>query len=292
MSFIITTVSPETVVQISDTRLSSLDNQSLISDELRKSLIVQGNKAHLVLGWTGLATTGNGHNTTEWLFKTLFEMNAVELPIDEIVQHLTTSATAHFATLKALDKRSHFLMGGWEQSGGPFLCTVSNYVSLDEMAEIQIGPKHHIPSMSEVAVAAPAFVACTERFQEPRNEHFVVSVMGDFVKSKWERHFHGLKKLLKKRAEASKISSACRQIALAAAAHSPKTIGKNLIGVEMNSAGHATCSFYSEDGGEAVLVPPILSPEGCSTGGTIRTVVSGDGVITRLQAKIAKNKLD
>ena len=42
---------------------------------------------------------------------------------------------------------------------------------------------------------------------------------------------------------------------------------------------------------EAMLVPPILSPEGCSTGGTIRTVVSGDEVIARLQAKIARKKV-
>ncbi len=291
LSFIITVISPENAVQISDTRISSLANQSLITDEQRKSLIVRGKKAHFMLGWIGLACTDGGHNTADWLFKTLFEMNAVELPIDDIVQHLRTSATAHFASLKARDKRSVFVIAGWQQSE-PFLCIVSNYVSLNATNEIHDDAKHRIPSFSEADVAAPEFLGWSEHFKKPRKEHFLVNVMGDFVGCKLDRHFSGLKNLLKKRADASKVSTACRQIALKAASHSPKTIGRNLIGVEMDSGGRAKCSFYSEDGAEAVLVPPVLSPEGCSTESTIRIVISGDEVITRLHAKIARRKVD
>jgi hypothetical protein len=49
----------------------------------------------------------------------------------------------------------------------------------------------------------------------------------------------------------------CRQIVLEAGRHG-KTIGKDLIAVEMDSTGHNHCSHYSEDGAEVILVPDIL----------------------------------
>ena len=55
MSFVITSISPETVVQVSDMRLSALSDKSVLSDKQRKSIIVMGRQAHFVLGWVGLA---------------------------------------------------------------------------------------------------------------------------------------------------------------------------------------------------------------------------------------------
>jgi len=48
-----------------------------------------------------------------------------------------------------------------------------------------------------------------------------------------------------------------RQIALEAGRHG-KTIGKDLIAVEMDRTGDTHCSHYSEDGAEVILVPDIL----------------------------------
>jgi hypothetical protein len=290
MSFIITTVSPETVVQVSDTRHSSLTNQSSLDEDLRKTLIVRGKKAHFVLGWIGLASTDDHHrhNTADWLFKTLYEMNAVELTIEDIAELLQTSATAHFENLHALDKRSLFVMAGWQESE-PFLCTVSNYTFPNATEENHAGPQHHVPSFSEAAVAAPAFRGWTQRFRNLKEQDYLVMVMGDFDRGKLKGHLRGLESVLKKRADAKNISGACRQIALEAAAHR-KTIGTNLIGAEMDKTGHAYCSFYSENGAETILVPDILSPEASSTQGTLRTVVSGPDVTVRVEAKIAVKK--
>jgi hypothetical protein len=69
-------------------------------------------------------------------------------------------------------------------------------------------------------------------------------------------HFRGLEGL-KKGAGGAEISSVCRQIALEAGPHG-KTIGKDLIAVEMDRTGHTHCSHYSEDGAEVILVPDIL----------------------------------
>ena len=77
---------------------------------------MKGKKAHFVLGWCGLATTDEGHNTTDSLFKVLYETDAVELSIEDIAGHLERLATAHFVNLKPLDKRGLFVMGGWQQS--------------------------------------------------------------------------------------------------------------------------------------------------------------------------------
>src|ERR1700693_2082036 len=128
MSFIITTASLKTVVQVSDTRHSSLANQRPLDDELRKTLIVQGMRARFVHGWLGEHRRPAPHKTADWIFKTLFEMNAVELSIEDIADRLQFLATTHFAKLTALDKRILFVMAGWEKSE-PFVCIVSNYVS-------------------------------------------------------------------------------------------------------------------------------------------------------------------
>jgi hypothetical protein len=206
MSFIVTTVSPETVVQVSDTRHSSLANQLPIDDDLRKTLVVRGRKTHFVLGWAGLATDVlRLHNTGEWLFKALFERNATELRIEDIALHLETLATTHFASLEALDKRCVFVMAGWQQSE-PFLCTVSNYCRVLNSVSpgaIQTSRRHHIPSVSEAAVAASKFHGSIQRFRDITERDYVVNVMGDFKPDKLKRHFMGLESLLKKRARAS-----------------------------------------------------------------------------------------
>jgi hypothetical protein len=83
-----------------------------------------------------------------------------------------------------------------------------------------------------------------------------VNVTGDCNPAKLRAHFRGLEGL-KKGAGEAEISSVCRQIALEAGRHG-KTIGKDLVAVEMDRNGHNHCSHYSEDGAEVILVPDIL----------------------------------
>lgn len=289
MSFVITTVSPETVVQVSDTRLSSLADQSVISESVRKSLIVKGKEAQFVLGWCGLATADKGHSTGDWLFRVLYEMDAVNLSPDEIAGNLATMATERFPKLVALDKRFNFVLGGWDKSG-PFVAGGSNYVALNSEEESVSQLKHHIPSFSETAAANSNFQAWVQRFRNPTKDHFLVEVMGDCDPAKLKTLFKGLKCLLKKKAAAAVISSACRQIALEAGRHS-KTIGKDLIALEMERNGHVYCAYYSEEGKEVMLVPDMLSLHGSSTQFTIRPSLSGDPTKVRVQGKIIKRPL-
>jgi hypothetical protein len=115
-----------------------------------------------------------------------------------------------------------------------------------------------------------------------------VTVLGDYNPKKLMTHFRGLEGLLKRRAGKEAIGAACRQIALVAADLS-QTINRNLITVEMDSTGQTHCSYHSEDGAEAMVVPDTLSLQGGSTQATIHTIVSGDQVTIRIQAKVARN---
>jgi len=275
----------EILVYVCDTRLSSLSDKSELPESLRKCLIVKGTQAHFVLGWTGLATTDGGHHTADWLFQVLYEMNAVELSPEQIIGNLINLATARFRSLDALDLRCHFLLGGWHKSE-PFIGDVSNYVFLDSPELSDSGLKHHIPSFTETAIE-PEFRGSIRRFKNLTAHHYHVDVVGDCNPAKLKTSLRGLEGLLKKRVEAAKIVSACRQIALEAGRYS-QTIGKDLIAVEMDRAGNIHSSHYSEQGTEVLLVPDFLGVRGGSTHMALHTSLSEDQVTVRLKGKIIK----
>lgn len=286
MSFVITTLSPETVVQVSDTRLSSLADRSVMAEDLRKSLIVQGTKGQFVVGWVGLATTDEGHRTADWLFRALCDMDAVQLSPDKIVGRLAKLATDQFKGIRAKDKRCEFILAGWYDSQ-PFFGVLSNYLVLDVSLESDSGLRHHLPSYKESAVAMPEFQGCVERFKNSTERHYSVKVLGDGDGSKLKMGLRGLEQLMKTRAQAARISHACRQIALEAARNS-STINKNLIAVEMERTGQAQCVYYSEEGTETMLMPDTISMNGASTQMTLSATVSGDQAKVRIRGKIRK----
>lgn len=287
MSFVITTVRPEDVVQISETRHSDLETESVISEHLRKTFIVRGRQAYFVLGWVGLASTrySGKYTTTDWLFEALANMNAVELTIEEIADRLGALATARFRELSTADKDKHttFMMAGW-QHREPFLCTVSNYIDVYNRVSSPFDLRHHIPTVRQSRDIFPKFEVSIQQFKDIKPQNYVVHVMGDFDPEKLKPHFMGLESLLKKRASASEISGACVQITLEAAEHSD-TVGKNLIGVEMDCMGRTIVSSRTET--DEFLAPPYLGLDGAHKNGRMRIVVSGDEISVTAQATVA-----
>lgn len=286
MSFVITVLSPETIVQVSDTRLSSLVDRSVTAEDLRKSLIVKGTTGQFVVGWVGLATTDQGHRTADWLFQVLCDMDAVQLSPDEVVGHLAKLASDRFKGLRARDKRCEFVLAGWHDSQ-PFFGVVSNYSVLDMSLESDSGLRHHMPSYKQSAVALPEFQGWVERFKNLTVRHYSVKVLGDCDRSKLKTSLRGLEHLMKTRTPAAGISQACRQIALEAARNS-STINNNLIAVEMERTGQAHCVYYSEEGTETMLIPDTISMDGGSTQITLSAIVSGDQANVRMRGKIRK----
>ena len=195
-------------------------------------------------------------------------------------------ATQHFEGLRAKDKRCEFVLGGWHDSQ-PFFGVVSNYVSLNESEMKDMDLRHHMPSYSESACARTKFQGWIERFNRLTERHYSVKAMGDCDPSKLKTGFRGLEGLLKKGVSASRICEACRQIASEAGRHS-KTIGKDLIAIDMERDGQIHSSYYSENGSEAMLIPDMLSIEGAWT--QMRTcAIASDGELKlHLQGKIRK----
>jgi hypothetical protein len=239
-----------------------------------------------VLGWIGLASTQFGYNTSTWLFKALGEMNAVELTIEEIGNRLGQLATTRFLELSTPDEHKHtaFVMAGWQQ-GEPFICTVSNYVDVYSRISPALDLRHHIPTIREAKNIFPKFESSIQRFRDIKGQDYVVHVMGDFDRDDLESHFRGLEGLLKKHAPSDQISGACMQIVLEASKHSG-TVGRTLVGVEMDSGGRMMWPFYTET--DEIIVPAYLGLDGAHTEGRMSVAISGDELNVRAEAKVAK----
>jgi hypothetical protein len=284
MSFVITCVCPESVIQVSDTRLSNLSDRSVLPIEQRKSIVVMGEQAHFVLGWVGLAKVSN-HDTGDWLYQQMYGMNAVDLPLDRIAGDLTGLATRDFAALpvSAVDRRCHFVLGGWYKELGapkPFTCVIYN----DLIFHAAKG--HGLATFTQAKEAAPEFLYSIASFLPVKLAYYVFPI-GDCMSRALSCHFSGLKSLMKRHAGAAAISAACRQIALEAACHTT-TISRNLISVEMDNRGCVRCSYYDEDGVEVMLIPDILSTQGTLLKSTLTAEIVGDQMTIKLRGKTVK----
>jgi hypothetical protein len=287
MSFVITPISRKITVQVSDTRITSFGGKSVLSETQRKTLVVLGSQARFVVGWVGMALDATfRHNTGEWLYETLRDMDAITLTIDEIARRLESLATTYVAGLTAGDKRLVFVMTGWQDSE-PFIAMVSNYHTvINKRSPDDTSKTHHIPDVTEASVAAPTFKGNVQRYAKKTEQDYVVNAFGDFDSKKLQPAFMGLERLMKKQVPASEIAGACRRITLEASTHSKtKTIGRNLIGVELDISGKSQCWFYSENELAATLIPPILGIEGSSRSAKI--IYMRDGTVS-IEAKTTK----
>jgi hypothetical protein len=126
--------------------------------------------------------------------------------------------------------------------------------------------------------------------KKPQSKHpYVVTVTGDDVTAReLETYWRGLRGLLRHRAHSSRISTACRQIALAIAARQEekkkndvryvKTVGKSLLAIEMDNSGAAQCLFYPEDGSSTlVLAADMISPALNTKSVTMDRKINKDG---------------
>lgn len=289
MSLVITTVSRDSVVQVSETRLSSLRDRSPLCDDQRKSIVVVGKYTRFVLGWVGLAREPkySKHDTGQWLREALCAIDAVELPIDRIAAALTGLATQHFGSLplSAKDKRCQFVLGGWSTASGqqtPFTYVIYNDLIFNGASEDR-GQQ----VLTASGTAAPHFMYSISSFT-PIKRPFLVTVIGDFDATSLMVHFRGLRGLLKRRTESRAISAVCRQIVLEAARRRQSTVGKILLGVEMNSEGSTWCSYYNEQGDEELLVPDMLTERGFVANASVRPRVVGDELKIRVHAQVAR----
>lgn len=125
MTLIITSLSDDTIVQVSDRRVTR--NGVLVDDECNKAVFVVCKDARFSIAYTGLAEIF-GNRTDEWIFNYLTSINAGCLSFPDILKSLHSklaSKAAHLLRLGPYRKLS-FVFAGFGPPG-PFLATLSNF---------------------------------------------------------------------------------------------------------------------------------------------------------------------
>jgi hypothetical protein len=284
MSIVITVVSKNAIVQVSDLRLSSLKDGEPLPQLQRKSMLILGRHAAFVLGWAGFAKTDDDRfNTGDWLFRALNHINAVELPLADIAGNLTGEATHAFDGLRVPQKNKgcRFLLGGWQRTAGNaelFTGVIFNDLSHNSQ------PQYGESVWSESSTVDTKFMYAVASFG-PVEFPYNVQAIGSVKKPEKIRHqMRVLKKVMDNRGEAAAIVRACVDVAREAARHT-RTIGEDLIVLSLEKNGRKRCVFLSKEDGEEALVPDVISLSGSTTQGTIRTIFSGDSVSFKFRAK-------
>lgn len=289
MSIVITVVSKKVIVQVSDIRLSSIRGAEPLPQLQRKSILVVGKHAAFVLGWAGFAKTDDAFagteyefNTGDWLFRTLNHIKAVETPLADTTANLTGQATYAFDRLRVpqKDKGCRFVLGGWQRiSENPELFTGVVFNDLNYNGQPQYGE----PVWSESSTVSTQFMYSLASFG-PVEFPYSVQVIGSVKPEKIRHKMRILKKVMDKQGGTAAITRACLDIAREAESHT-RTISKDLIAVTLEKNGRARCAFLSKEGTEEALMPDVISLSGSTTQGTIRTILSGDGVTVKFRAK-------
>lgn len=284
MSIVITVVTKNVVVQVSDVRLTSLNDGKPLAELQRKSMLVVGTDAVFVIGWAGFAQSSDRHfNTGDWLFRALNHIRAFELPLADIAGNLTGEATHAFNRLREPQKRRgcRFVLGGWHRTSGNaelFTGVIFNNLIYNSQ------PHHGQSVWSESSTVNTQFMYSLASFA-PVEFPYNVHIIGSVKKPEWiQRELRVLRKVMDKRGGATAITRACVDVAREAAGHT-STISKDLVLVNLKKNGSFKSAFLPERGTEEWLVPDVTTPEVSTTQGTIRAILSGDEISVKFRAK-------
>ena len=284
MSIVITVVTKNVVVQVSDVRLTSLNDGRPLDQLQRKSMLVVGTDAVFVIGWAGFAQSSDRHfNTGDWLFRALNHIRAFELPLAGVAGNLTGEATYAFNRLREPQKRKgcRFVLGGWHRTGGNaelFTGVIFNDLIYNSQSQ------HGQSVWSESPTVNTQFMYSLASFA-PLEFPYNVHIIGSVKKPEWiQGELRVLRKVMDNRGGAAAIARGCVDIARKAAGYTG-TIGKDLIIVTLNKNGVLNSAFLSENGTQEWVVPDVITPKGGTTQGTIRAILSGDEISVKFRAK-------
>src|SRR5208337_26226 len=135
MTLVVTALTPQFVVQLSDMRLTDLTTQAVRNEEQSKAIVLSTADARVVVGWCGLATdTHNRHNTGDWLMDALPRLASRQpaLRFPEFINQFTADATTKFQSIaEPLDQKAcSIMMAGWmaprSDTAVPVTVVVSN----------------------------------------------------------------------------------------------------------------------------------------------------------------------
>jgi hypothetical protein len=286
MSIVITVVTKNVVVQVSDVRLTSLSDGKPLDKKQRKSVLVLGSDAAFVIGWTGFAESSDGQfKTGDWLFNTLNHIRAFEKPLTDIAGDLTGQADYAFNQLREpqSNKGCRFVLGGWHRkNGNAELFTVVIFNDLLENTRRQA----HEPPLIESSTVSTQFKYLPGFFLPVEFPH-TVHVTGS-AKPEWiEDQMRVLRKVMDNQGGEAAITRACVDVARRAAGYT-STISKELIVAMLKKTGEFTTVYLPENDTESWLVPDVITPSGATTQGRIEAIFSGGEVSATFRAQVLK----
>jgi hypothetical protein len=284
MSIVITVVTKNVIVQVSDVRLTFLNDGKRLDELQRKSMLVVGTDAVFVIGWAGFAQSSDRHfNTGDWLFRALNHIRAFESPLADIAGNLTGEATYAFNRLREPQNRKgcRFVLGGWHRTSGNaelFTGVIFNDLIYNSQ------PQHGQSVWSESSTANTQFMYSLASFA-PLEFPYNVHIIGGVQKPEWiQRELRVLRKVMDNRGGVAAIARACVNIARKAAGYT-STISKDLIIVTLKKNGGFNFAFLPEKGTQEWLVPDVITAKGGTTQGTIRATLSGDEISVKFRAR-------
>jgi hypothetical protein len=291
MSIVITVVTENVVVQVSDVRLTSIKYGTPLDKKQRKSILVVGTDAAFVIGWTGFAESINRRfNTGDWLFRTLNRIKAYEKPLVDILGDLTGEAEVAFRELPdAQDtKGCHFSLGGWHRENGAVkLFGAIIYNNLVYNPPVANDPRQAQEPLTESATVSPTFLYLPASFLPVEFPH-LVRVDSPGMKPEWiKEQMRVLRIVMDNQGGEQAIVRACVDVARQAAGWTG-TISKDLIVATLKKSGDFTVSYLPESDTEEYLFPDIITPRGATTQASVRAIVSGDEVSGTFKAQVLK----
>lgn len=286
MSIVITVVTENVVVQVSDIRLTSLENFKPLAQLQRKSMIAIGTDAAFVIGWTGFAQSADRKfNTGDWLFRTLNHIKAFEKPLRDIAGDLTGQADHAFNELREpqKDKGCRFVLGGWHRRNGN--AEMFSGVVFNDLIQ-NPNRQAHEPPLIESSTVETQFKYTLDSFlpvEFPHKVHVTGSPKPEWV----EDELRVLRKVMDKRGGQEAIIRACVDVARKAAGWTD-TISKDLIVVTLKKSGEFSGTFLPEKGTEELILPDVITPSGAMTQGRIHASFSDDEVSGTFRAQVLK----
>ena len=271
MSMVVTVVTENVVVQVSDVQLTSLDDGKPLDEKQRKSAVVIGTDAAFVIGWTGFAKSSNKEfKTGVWLFNTLNHIKAYEQPLVKILGDVTGQADVALSLPDPLAvKGTRFVLGGWYRKNGKvelFAAVIFNNLVMDEQRQLVERP-----------MVDTKFLYSLGDFLPVEYPH-LVRVDSPGAKEDWvEEQVRILRKVMSNQAGEQAIVRACVDVIRRAAGWTT-TISKAVIVATLKKSGEYTTTHLSENDEEERLVPDIITPNGATTQATIKAIVAGDEV--------------
>jgi hypothetical protein len=233
MTLIITALSENSVVQVSDCRLTRTDG-SLCDDLAVKAICVSCTDAGFSMAYSGLAEIQN-QQTDQWVVEYLISIKASGMRFPELFTLFKERSESTFRTLRHLGptRAITFVMAGYG-SPGPFMAVLSN--AEDEKGNL-------LKNVSDDFHSRLYF-----RKNKPMQK---LGLIIHGVESAVETFKTAIPQIRKRylRENPQKIAELCVQLIRRAANH-PKVgrlIGRNCISVVMKPTGGFLCQDYREN---------------------------------------------